>query len=163
MLPAGRDATLDGVDEIEVAPFAETRLWVRRQIGRIENADRGLERRAAGRNLGVGCIGIAGPMAGAAAAGIVEPFAIGQICRVLGDCRSVKRPGRAGDPENGKAQRREERQAPDDAFAVEPQRLLLLRPAELVVAALAGAAHLLEGGLETREVGGGGNGPHACL
>ena len=87
-------------------------------------------------------------MAGMAATGVVEDFAVCHVACVLWQGPSGKRSWNCYDPERSEAQRCEQRQTRDVAFAEKLWNDLFLWLAECLVAAFAACTEFREGGFE---------------
>src|SRR6185503_14121006 len=103
----GREPARHRVHEVGLAPAAEPGLGVGRQVLRIEDADRRLERRAAGGQRALGRA-LGRLVAGEAAPGVVDHLAVREVGRVRGDRRRGQRIGPRQQPEDESGDRQDE-------------------------------------------------------
>src|SRR6185295_12928267 len=94
-------------DEVGLAPAAEARLRVGRQVLRVEDADRRLEGRAAGRQRALGRP-VRRLVAGEAAARVEQHLAVGEVRRVRRNRRRGERIGTREPPEDESGDRQHE-------------------------------------------------------
>ena len=142
-------------------PAADAGFRVRRDIGRVEGAGRGVQGHAARRQRAVGFLVVLGrQVTGQTARGGVEPLAVGDVGRVGGNCCRGPWVGRCRHPAGSTSNARQQDQGgksalhaiyprgsgkeavPAQICRTAPRFRLLLRTAIVLVASLAAAAEL---------------------